>query len=287
MRTDAGIGFIGAGKVGTALAVKLSAKGHRVVAAASRTRASADKLAESVPGCTAYDAKQAVADAADLVFVTTPDDAIAQVVAELNWRTGQSAVHCSGADSLDSLQPARAAGAEVGAFHPLQTFASVAHAIDNLPGTTFALESEGRLLETLKQMALDLEGDWIELGAGDKVLYHTAAVVACNYLVTLAKMATDLWQVFGVSAPEATRALMPLLRGTLNNLENVGLPHCLTGPIARGDLGTIRKHLAALERSAPELLPAYRELGRQTVPIALGKGTIDAQRAEELCRLLA
>ena len=287
MRTDTGIGFIGAGKVGTALAVKLSAKGHKVVAAASRTRASADRLAESVPGCTPYDAKQAVADAADLVFITTPDDAIAQVVAELNWRSGQSAVHCSGADSLDSLQPARAAGAEVGAFHPLQTFASVAHAIENIPGSTFAIETEGELLETLKQMAADLEGNWVKLGAEDKVLYHTAAVIACNYLVTLVKTATDLWKVFGVSTPEATRALMPLLRGTLNNIENVGLPNCLTGPIARGDLGTITKHLSALEKSAPALLSTYRELGMQTVPIALDKGKIDAERAEESRKLLS
>jgi predicted short-subunit dehydrogenase-like oxidoreductase (DUF2520 family) len=281
-----GIGFIGAGKVGTALAVKLNGKGYRVAAAASRTRASADRLAESVPGCTAYDSKQAVADTADLVFITTPDDAIAQVAAELTWRPGQSVVHCSGADSLDSLQPARASGAQVGAFHPLQTFASVAHAIDNLPGTTFALETEGELLETLQQMATDLEGNWIRLGAGDKVLYHAAAVVACNYLVTLVKLATDLWQGFGASRPDAVRALMPLLRGTLNNIENVGLPNCLTGPIARGDMGTITKHLAALEQSAPELLPTYRELGRQTVPIALDKGTIDSARAEELMQLL-
>jgi len=281
------VGFIGAGTVGTALAARLSGKGYPVIAVASRSKSSADKLAESVDGCNSYETKQAVADVADLVFITTPDDAIAQVVAELKWHPGQSVVHCSGADSLDSLEPARRAGAQVGGFHPLQTFASVAHAIENLPGSTFAVETEGELLETLKQMASALEGTWIRLGAGDKVLYHAAAVFACNYLVTLVKLSTDLWQVFGVSTPEATRALMPLLRGTLNNLENVGLPNCLTGPIARGDLGTIKKHLAALEKSAPALLSTYRELGLQTIPVALAKGKIDSQRAEEMRRLLA
>jgi predicted short-subunit dehydrogenase-like oxidoreductase (DUF2520 family) len=285
--TEIKVGFIGAGTVGTALAVRLSGKGYPVIAVASRSKSSADKLAQSVVGCNSYETKQAVADIADLVFITTPDDAIAQVAAELEWHPGQSVVHCSGAASLDPLEPARRAGAQVGGFHPLQTFASVAHAIENLPGSTFALETDGELLETLKQMASALEGTWIRLGAGDKVLYHAAAVFACNYLVTLVKLSTDLWQVFGVSTPEATRALMPLLRGTLNNVENVGLPNCLTGPIARGDLGTIKKHLTALEKSAPALLSTYRELGLQTIPVALDKGKIDSQRAEEMRRLLA
>ena len=273
--------------MGTALAVRLSRKGYPVVAVASRSRSSADKLAAGVPGCTACDTKQAVADAADLVFITTPDDAIAHVAAELQWHTGQSVVHCSGADSLDSLEPARSAGAQVGGFHPLQTFASLAHAIENIPGSTFALEAEGELLETLKQLAAALEGNWIKLGAGDKTLYHAAAVIACNYLVTLVKLSTDLWKGFEASTPEAVQALMPLLRGTLNNIENVGLPNCLTGPIARGDLGTIKKHIAALEQSAPELLSTYRELGLQTVPIALDKGKIDSERAEDMRQLLA
>lgn len=279
------IGFIGAGTVGTALAVRLSRKGYDVIAVASRSKTSADKLAERVSGCMSHDTKQAVAGVADLVFITTPDDAIATVAAELEWRRGQSVVHCSGADSLGPLEPAQKLGAQVGGFHPLQTFASVDHAIENLPGSTFALEAEGELREILEHMASALDGTAVHLQAGDKVLYHTAAVFACNYMVTLVKMATDLWQSFGVSTPEATQALLPLLRGTLNNLENVGLPNCLTGPIARGDLGTVRKHLAALEESDPELLSAYRELGSQTIPIALAKGKIDSSRAEELRRL--
>ena len=284
--TDVRVGFIGAGTVGTALAVRLREKAYPVVAVASRSKSSADRLAARVDGCTAYDAKQAVADGSDLVFITTPDDAIGLVAGELAWRPRQSVVHCSGADSLGPLEPARSAGAQVGGFHPLQTFASVDHAIQNIPGSTFALEAENELLDTLGHMASALEGNAIRLGAGDKVLYHAAAVIACNYLVTLVKLATDLWQVFGVSTPEATRALMPLLRGTLNNIENVGLPNCLTGPIARGDLGTIRKHLAALEKSAPQLLSTYRELGRQTVPVSLAKGKIDSGRAEEMRELL-
>ncbi len=281
------LGFIGAGTVGTALAIRLSGIGYPVVAAASRSQSSTQRLAEAVAGCQAYNHKQEVADAAELVFVTTPDDAIAQVVAEVKWHPGQGVVHCSGADSLDIMEPAKKAGARVGSFHPLQTFAGIAQAVDNLPGSTFALEGEGPLLDSLKEMALALDGEWVELQAGDKVLYHTAAVLACNYAVTLVKLATDLWQLFGVSSPKATKALLPLLRGTVNNIATIGLPKCLTGPIARGDLGTIRKHLVALEDRAPAVLPIYRQLGLETIPLALGKGTIDEARAKELRELLS
>ncbi|MFQ5825766.1 MAG: Rossmann-like and DUF2520 domain-containing protein [Dehalococcoidia bacterium] len=280
------IGFIGAGTVGTALAVRLAQKGYPVVAASSRGYDSARRLTERVKNCRALRDNQGVVEAAELVFITTPDDLIAPVVAALRWQPGKRAVHSSGVASLDILEPAQRGGAEVGAIHPLQTFASIDQAIDNLPGSTFALEGEGLVLEELKGIAQALEGPWVKLGPGDKVLYHASAVIACNYLVTLEKLATDLWQKFGASPPEAIRALMPLLQGTLNNLNNVGLPHCLTGPIARGDLGTIQKHLKALETSAPEMLPIYRELGLHTIPIALGKGKIDEARAGELRGLL-
>jgi len=280
------LGFIGAGTVGTALAVRLSQKGYPVVAVSSRHLQSAQRLAGLVPGCQPLDSSQQVANQAELVFVTTPDDAISQVVTQVNWHPGQSVVHCSGADSLLSLEPARWAGARVGSFHPLQTFASVTQAIDNLPGSTFALEAAEPLLATLKELAAALEGKWVVLQAGDKMLYHAAAVIACNYMVTLVKLACDLWRSFGVSPEEATQALLPLLRGTVNNIGNVGLPNCLTGPIARGDLGTIAKHLNALEKTNPEILSTYRELGLKTIPIALAKGRINTEKAEALKELL-
>lgn len=281
------LAFIGAGTVGTALAVRLAERGYPVVAVASRSPASALALANRVPGCRTYPSLQEAAAAADLVFITTPDAAIGAVAAQLRWRAGQAVVHCSGSDSLEVLELARRQGAEVGAFHPLQSFASVEQALLNLPRSTFALEAgTPGLLETVKAMALALEGTPVVLGAGDKVLYHAAAVIACNYLVTLAKMSTDLWDSFGVSREEALRSLLPLIQGTVNNLEKVGLPNCLTGPIARGDLGTVEKHLRALAQRAPALLSAYRELGKQTVPIALAKGRLDPQRAGQLYALL-
>ncbi|MDO8670328.1 MAG: DUF2520 domain-containing protein [Dehalococcoidia bacterium] len=276
------VGFIGAGTVGTAMAISLSRRGYGVVAVSSRSRSSAERLAARLEGCEAYADGQCVVEAAELVFVTTPDSAIGPVVSQCAWRAGKSVVHCSGADSLDVLEAARKSGASVGALHPLQTFASVEEAIENLPGSTFALEAEGLLLGTLEAMAKDLGGTCVRLGPGDKVLYHAAAVLTSNYMVALVSMATDLWKQFGVSTSEATDALLPLIRGTVNNITKVGLPNCLTGPIARGDLGTIEKHIKALAERAPGLLDAYRLLGLQTVPIALAKGRIDDQRAGEM-----
>jgi predicted short-subunit dehydrogenase-like oxidoreductase (DUF2520 family) len=281
------IGFIGAGTTGTALAVRLSQKGCQVVAVSSRTLSSAQKLARLVRNCQVFHTAQELADVAELVFITTPDDVIAQVSSEVQWYEGQSVVHCSGAHSVDILESAKKLGAAVGSFHPLQTFADVNQAMENLPGSTFALEAEGPLLSTLKELTSLLNGSWVELKPGDKVLYHAAAVFACNYLVTLVKLALDLWQYFGTSQKEATRALLPLLRGTINNIDNIGLPNCLTGPIARGDLGTIERHLNALEAKSFPLLSTYKELGLQTIPIALAKGKVNEQKAEEMKALLS
>jgi len=276
------LGFIGAGTVGTALAIRLSNKGYPVVAVSSRSQTSAKSLAQAVNGCQAFENNQGVADAAELVFITTPDDAIASVASEVKWHSGQSVVHCSGADSTEILEPANRLGAHVGVFHPLQTFANVRQAVENMPGSTFTLEAEEPLLNTLKDMATALDGYWVELKASDKVIYHVAAVIACNYLVTLIKLATDLWQTFSVPPHQATQALLPLLRGTIANIDTVGIPKCLTGPIARGDTGTIKKHLDALRKSAPTILSTYRELGLQTIPIALAKGRINQYQAKEL-----
>ena len=149
-------GFIGAGTVGTALAVLLNRQGYQVAAVYNRSRASSEKLAKRVKGCRVADSNQEVADSAELIFITTPDAAIASVASQVKWRKGTSVVHCSGADSTDILEPARKSGAMVGGFHPLQTFAGVEQAIENIPGSTFALEAEEPLLTTLKTMADDL-----------------------------------------------------------------------------------------------------------------------------------
>jgi predicted short-subunit dehydrogenase-like oxidoreductase (DUF2520 family) len=280
------IGIIGAGTVGSALAVRLAESGYSVAAVSGGTFTSAEKLAQIIKGCWACNSNQQVADITDFVFITTPDAVIPQIAAELRWHKGQSVIHCSGADSTEVLEPARKMGAQTGVFHPLQSFASIRQAISNLPGSTIAIEAEEPLFTTLKEMAAKLNCRWVELKAGDKAIYHAAAVIASNYMVTLVKLADDLWETFGIPREQATQALLPLLKGTLSNIETSGIPQALTGPIARGDTDTVKKHIAALQKEAPDVLSTYCELGLQTIPIAQAKGKIDEEKAAELRAVL-
>ena len=280
------IGFIGAGPVGTAFAVNLSQRGYQVIGVFDVVREAVQRFADDVPGCRVYEKAQELVDSADMVFVTTPDDIIPKATAELKWRAGQSVVHCSGASTVHSLEHAAEQGAMVGSIHPCQTFAGREQAIANLPGSTFAIEAEGPIKKTLTEIAKALDGDWVYLTSEDKALYHTAACIACNYFYTLVSIATDLWQNFGKTSAEATKAYIPLLQGSVNNIAKMGFPACLTGPIARGDVKTIQRHLAALEKSAPDILPLYRELGLKTIPIGIAKGTLSKRNAEELRVLL-
>lgn len=276
------IGFIGAGTTGTALASRLDQRGYAISAVNSRSLSSAERLSIRVEKCKVCSTSQEVADSAQVVFITTPDDVISKIADEVIWHSKQYVVHCSGVHSASILKTAKRLGAVTGCFHPLQTFADIEQAFNNLPGSTFALEADEPLLTILKEMSISLQGNCVILRPEDKALYHTAAVFACNYLVTLVKLATDLWNNFNIPQEQAIKALLPLLRGTLQNIQNIGLPNCLTGPIARGDVGTITRHLSTLEKENLNILETYKLLGRNTIPIALAKGKIDIQRAKEL-----
>lgn len=280
------LGFVGAGTVATSLAYALHGKGYPVIAVASRTYASAQKLAGLIPCCRPYEEKQPVVDNADLIFITTPDDAISEVAGELKWQPGKFAVHCSGADTSALLEKAASEGATTGVLHPLQTFAGMKQRKISLAGITFSVEAPEPLLSILKKMAAALGGKSLVLVPEDRALYHASAVMVCNYLVTLVKLSTDLWSDFGLSREDALKALAPLIKGTINNLETVGLPGCLSGPISRGDTGTLKKHLMALSKNHGDIIPTYVELGLQTVPVALEKGKINKARAHEISDIL-
>ncbi len=281
------IGFVGAGPVGTTFGVRLAEQGYPVVGVADLREESAARFTRLVPGSRRFAGAQELVDAVEIVFLTTADDAIASLCTALRWRPGQIALHCSGASTVEALAAARAQGALVGSIHPCQSFADVEQAIANLPGSTFAIEAEEPVRGLLLEMARSLRGDTVVLSSEDKVLYHAAAAIACNYFTTIVKIAADLWTRFGKTPADAVKAYLPLLRGTLANIEAVGYPRCLTGPIARGDVATVRRHLAALENQAPEIAVLYRELGRHTVPIGREKGTLAPEKAEEILRLLS
>ena len=280
------IGFVGAGVVGGSLAVALWQQGYPVVAAASRTFASAQSLASRVAGCVPLASVQGAADASDVVFITTSDDAIEPVASGISWRPGQGVVHCSGAASLDVFHQAVRQGAVAGAFHPLQAISSVENGVSSIPGTTFGIEGDGDMRAFLKDTALVIGGRPVFLNAEDKPLYHLSGVMMGGLLTTMAAVVAELWEVFGIERAEGLKALIPMMRQVSYNLESSGLPGAVAGPYARGDVGTVRKHLEALRSRAPHVLPLYRELALAGLPFAIEKGTLKPETAEEIRHLV-
>jgi predicted short-subunit dehydrogenase-like oxidoreductase (DUF2520 family) len=282
--SPARIGFVGAGRAGGALAAALAAAGWPVVVVASRTAASAQALAARLPRARALPDAQAVADAADLVFLTVPDAVIADVAGALAWRPGQAVVHTSGADSLGPLAPAARAGALVGCLHPLQTFSGDATGDPGslFIGTTCALEGDDALLPLLDRLTRSLGARPIVLPAEAKARYHAAAVLAANYVVTLLHLAADLWASFGVPAEVAVEALLPLTRRAVENVGEQGTRAALTGPIARGDALTLEKHLAALAAARPATVAPYAALARATLALARERGDLSAEQLAAL-----
>jgi len=249
----------------------------------SRSPESRQRFLSYIPEARAFERPEELLEVADLIFLTTSDDAIPEVAKAIPWSARHKVVHCSGALSLDVLEPARQRGAEVGSFHPCQAFATIDQAIQNLPGSTIGIEASTEGLKgILEGMAEALGCPHVIVPPEGKVLYHAAAVFASNYTVALMGVAVRLLETLGIGAEEGTKLLLPLLKGTVTNIQNVGLPKCLTGPIARGDVTVIEKHLDALRKTDPRLFRLYAMLGLETIPIGIGKGTLSRERAEVL-----
>jgi len=280
------IAFLGAGRVAAALARGFARAGHPVVAVAGRRAGSAAAVAAAVEGCRAEESLQAAADRADLVFLTVPDDAITPVAAAILWRADQAAVHCSGATELAALAPAVARGARAGGFHPLQNFADPETALAGLAGCAVAIEAEEPLAASLRALAAAVRARPIELPPGARALYHCAGSFAAPFVTALLHEAVRIWGGFGKGEREALAALVPLARGVLDAIERDGTVGALAGPIARGDAGTVARHLAALARLGGDAAAFYRAAAARVVPIAVEKGTLDAAGAAALARLL-
>jgi predicted short-subunit dehydrogenase-like oxidoreductase (DUF2520 family) len=278
------LGIIGAGRVGAGLALSFSACGYAVVAVASRSIASAKKLARRVPGARATSLQEA-ADRADLVFLTVPDDAIEPVASGIRWRAEVGCVHCSGAADLDLLRKAAAEGARVGGFHPLRMFGEPGKSFD-MRGCTIAIAGAAGLARELERLARAVGARPLRLPEGGRALYHVGANFSGAFIVGLIAETVALWKRIGISEGDAMRALLPLLRGSVDNVERLGAAGALGSVVARGDVGTIRRHLAALAETAPESLDLYRLLSLRTVPLALAKGTLKPETAREIEALL-
>jgi predicted short-subunit dehydrogenase-like oxidoreductase (DUF2520 family) len=279
------VAILGAGKVGSAVGAALRAAGVRVAAVTAASVESAERAA-AVTGAQALADNAAAASRADIVLLTVRDDAIHHVAAEVaaagGFRPGQLVAHMSGALPLSALEPASDAGALVGCAHPLQTFATYEQAARDLPGSVFGVTAGPGAEPLLGALVEALGGTAVEVADDRKTVYHAAAVVASNYLVALEDVAVRLLVDAGFAEAEAMSALAPLVRRTVTNLGELGTTGALTGPIVRGDVETVRRHLEALEALSPDLADLYRTLGRETLAIAIRRGTLDAQALAEL-----
>jgi predicted short-subunit dehydrogenase-like oxidoreductase (DUF2520 family) len=282
--------IVGCGRVGSALGRFLNERGYGAVGAASRTLASARELADRIGISKVSINPWEVTNQADVVFITTPDGVIEDVCRSISKEKGFGertvVLHCSGALPSTILSDARNCGAAIGSLHPLQSFASKTYRQSPFPGIIMDMEGDGPAVAMAEKIAADLGARSLLIKTERKSLFHAAAVAASNYLVTLLDLAFQLMGEAGVAPESAWQVLRPLVEGTLSNVNDVGIPEALTGPIARGDLETVRGHLRDMGGNLPHLASLYKALGCHTIQVAIAKGTLDAAKAADLQELL-
>jgi predicted short-subunit dehydrogenase-like oxidoreductase (DUF2520 family) len=281
------LGIVGAGAVGTALGTALSRSGWPVVAVASRDEGRRERFRSLVPGARGFAEANALLDEVEVIVLTVPDDAIPTLAGELRMYSGQAMIHTSGALGADVLEPARAAGTEIGAFHPLVAFADTERAVAALHGATVAIEGDDELAPLLAEMASAVGATAVRLAPGSKAAYHAAAVLAAGGFVALLDAIAELGRVAGLDEAGSLAVYGGLIEQTLGNARALGVRRALTGPITRGDVGTLQRHLDALARHAPASLPLYRAAAEREISIAEDGGMLATETAATMRRVLA
>jgi predicted short-subunit dehydrogenase-like oxidoreductase (DUF2520 family) len=266
--------------MGLGIAIALRAVGGRVTLLGRSPRSIPGPLTLATPPW-----KAVIRDAA-LLLIATPDDAIpaaARHVAGLDAvRQHHVVLHLSGLLDCTALAALEPTGAALGSFHPLQTIADPASAPRQLAGACAGVEGDARAIEAGEELARMLGMHPVTIAATAKPLYHAAAVIAGNYPAVLASIAERLARAAGIAPALAGRMYLPLIAGAAENLLAVGPGQALTGPVRRGDLETLHRHLAALP---PDLLSLYRVLGLEAVQLAAAQG-LDAASAAAVRRVL-
>jgi predicted short-subunit dehydrogenase-like oxidoreductase (DUF2520 family) len=285
------ISIIGPGKVGTALGVLAAEAGYTIAAVGGRDPERIAAAARRIGhGVRAVGIREA-AGAGDVVLLTVSDDAIETVCRELvrekALRHGAVVAHCSGALSSDVLSSAREdLSCSVASMHPLQTLPTVEAAVEALPGTCCFYEGDEAALPLVEDLIRRVGMRPVKIEVSAKVLYHAAAVMASNYLVAIMDAALAVAEKAGIERSIAWPAFEPLVLSTIANISKIGPAEALTGPIARGDVETVKRHLQSLDLMDRSLASLYRALGRYSVELAVRKGSISSETAEKLLSVL-
>ena len=274
--------------VGTAIGFLLKNAGYKVIAIADKSPAALKRALPYTSG-KAFRKPREAAQEADCILITTPDDAISsacQEIALCQAIKGKFVFHMSGAGGLDLLESANKAGAAIASIHPLQSFSSIDQAIKNIPGSYFGITADKKAQLPAKDIIRDLGGIPLFISSDQKPLYHAAACLASNYLVSLMNAVESIYRAIGLNEKDAKTAYLPLVYGSLKNIEKSGSISSLTGPIARGDFGTIKKHIMAINKNLPQYSSLYSSLGLITVKVAQQKGTLNARQAKTMNAIL-
>ncbi len=272
---------IGCGRLARSLIPLLGPAGYRVVRVLGRRLAAARSATRGLRGARATTSARVAVEPARLVLLAVADRAIPELAERLaaapgiDWKQ-RTVLHHAGALGLEPLQPLRNLGAAVGLLHPLQSLGVPRLAAELLPGSRarVAGDRRGRAVATRLARALQL----VPLGLGDDLTarernaYHAAASLVSNDVVALLAMGTELLQSIGLGRRRALDSLMPLLRGTLAQIDHCGLDGPLTGPAIRGDVDTLRAHLRCLSRGSPEDREIHRLLSIRLARLALQRG---------------
>jgi predicted short-subunit dehydrogenase-like oxidoreductase (DUF2520 family) len=285
------LAIIGAGKVGMTLAILCAKTDRYEVYVASRNREKAQKsLSQFNEKISCVSIEEAM-EQGDIVLLSVNDDAIATLCSDLAqkgyFKKDTVVLHCSGALSSDELLAAKRSYAYVASMHPLQTFPSVEAALDKMAGTYCYYEGDEEVREVIYTLASNMGMLPVEINKDLKVFYHAAAVVACNYLCALMDGALELGEAAGIKPQMMLDSLNPLIDATLENIRTSTPAKALTGPIARGDEESVRKHVDAIETLGSERLRhIYSSMGVQATHLALQKGSITPQTQTLLEKIL-
>jgi len=283
------VGVVGAGRVGAVLAAALRRAGHHIVAAAGESNASRTRIERLLPGVTVAK-PTTVARSCDVLLLTVPDDMLSNVVTMLAasgaLHEGQYVAHTSGRHGLAVLEPAREVGARPVALHPAMTFTGTEVDLDRLAaegGCCFGLTAGPDDRAFAEGLVADLGGSAMWVPEEMRTLYHAGLAHGSNHLVTLVTEAMEILSAAGASDPAAT--LRPLLTAALDNALSLG-DAALTGPIVRGDAGTVQAHLDDIAANAPQTLGSYLAMARATLDRAVGDGRLLPIRAAKIAGLL-
>ena len=280
------IGVVGAGRVGAVLAAALRDRGHDIVSVAGESSASRTRIDTLLPGVPVAK-PTAVSRSCDLLLLTVPDDMLSNVVTMLSAsgaiRAGQYVVHTSGKHGLAVLEPAADLGAQVLAMHPAMTFTGTDVDLDRLAGCVYGVTATLDTHELARTLVDDLGGSIAWVPEDRRTLYHAGLAHGANHLVTLVTQAMELLRASGAEDPAAT--LRPLLGAALDNALTYGSA-ALTGPIVRGDVETVRAHLADIATTAPDTVESYVVMARATANRAVLDGRLLPIRAAKLVGIL-